>query len=310
MAIAVTQATNDISRVEEIFYNSILNAVSFDPSVGIQQIGGTRDIFSMWEFTSSGIVQSYATAPAEAGNGAFTDVEFTIDKKSINVPVPYDLFKNTVWKETVANIHSMGIPAELQAVMIEQFTADAMSTVESEIWTSNGGATGDLSGTINGFLKVINDKLTAASLTAQILTGANSFTDPATIQAQLTAMVNVAPVALVNDQMGAKFCVSPSTAWAYTRSLQLQGAAVIPSETTNFGGFDLQVIPNLNSRWMLLGKPSNLGIGTPSALSDVISLAVNDQTPNNKNQANIFGNFGYGAGAVTTDWVSNENTTA
>ena len=38
MAIAVTQATNDISRVEEIFYNSILNAVSFDPSVGIQQI--------------------------------------------------------------------------------------------------------------------------------------------------------------------------------------------------------------------------------------------------------------------------------
>ncbi len=86
--------------------------------------------------------------------------------------------------------------------------------------------------------------------------------------------------------------------------------AVLSSEPTNFGGFELKVVPNLNSRWMVLGKADNLGIGMPSAPSEIISLDVIDQKDNLKNQANIFGNFGYGAGIVTTDWVTSEDTTA
>lgn len=311
MAVTVTQASDSISRVEQIFLEAVLQAASFDSSFGIRQVQGTRDKFSMWEMsTGSNIVQSYATAPAEAGDAAVTDTEFTIDKKSINLPFPYDLLKNTEWKDAVANIHSMGIPNELAEAMVRNITDKALKEVESEIWSSNAGATNDPSGTINGFIKLINDKLTAASLTTQILSGAVSFTDPTTIQARFNAMVDVVPTALLNEQSGTAFFVSPATAWAYRRSLQTQNMAVLSSEPTNFGGFEIKVVPNLNSRWMVLGKAENLGIGMPSAPSDIISLDVIDQKENLKNQANIFGNFGYGAGIVTTDWVTYENTTA
>ena len=311
MAVTVTQTTATINRVSEVFLKAVLQASTFSPEMGIRQIEGSRDKFSMIEMsTGTNVVQAYATAPAEAGDAAVTDVEFTIDKKSINLPIPYDLFKNTQWLDAIANIHNMGIPEELKVAMVENITAKALAEIENEVWSSNAGATNDPAATINGFIKIINDKLTAASLGAQILSGATSFTDPTTIQARFNAMIDVVPVALLNDQVGTKLFVSPSTAWAYRRSLQTQNMAVLSSEPTNFGGFELQVVPNLNPRWMVLGKADNLGVGLPSSPSDIISLDVIDQKENLKNQANIFGNFGYGAGAVTTDWVTYEDTTA
>ena len=42
----------------------------------------------------------------------------------------------------------------------------------------------------------------------------------------------------------------------------------------------------------------------------MVNLDVIDQKENLKNQANIFGNLGYGAGSQTTDFVTNKNTTA
>jgi len=308
MAVAITQASDSINRVEEVFLNAVLKAASFDPSFGIKQVQGTRDKFSMWEMTTGGIVQAYATAPGEQGNAAISDTEFTIDKKSINLPIPYDLFKNTEWKDAVANIHAMGVPEELKVAMVLNITEQALKTVESELWSSNAGATGDIAGTINGFVKLAIDKLTAASKTAQIIAAGASLTDPATIQAKFNAMVDKVPVALLNEQADVFFHVSPATEWAYRRSLQTQNNAVLSSEPTNFGGFGLKVVPNLNPYWILLGKTSNLGIGLPSAPSDVISLDVIDQKENLKNQANIFGSFGYGSGLVTTDWVTMENT--
>lgn len=311
MAITITQATSTINRESEIFLEEVLKAASFDPSFGIRQIQGTRDIFSMWEMsTGSNIVQAYSTAPGESGDAAVADTEFTIDKKSINLPFPYELLKNTEWKDAVANIHQMGIPQELREAMVMNITQKALKEVEAELWTSNAGATGDPAATIDGFVKIINDKLTAASLSGQIIAGANSFTDPSTIQGLMNAMVTAVPVALLNDRTETFFHVSPATEFAYMRSLQLQANAVVPSDTSNFGGFRLKVVPNLNPRWMVLGKTSNLGIGLPSSPSDIISLDVIDQKENLKNQANIFGNFGYGAGAVTTDWVTSEDTTA
>lgn len=312
MALTVTQASDSISRVEQIFFEAVLRAVTFDSTTGIRQIQGTRDKFSMWEgSTTDNIVQSYATAPSEVGTISAADTEFTIDKKSINVAVPYDSLKNTVWKDAIENIHEMGLPAELQNAMVANITEKALKEVEAEIWTSNAGATGDPSGTINGFIKQISDKLTAASLTGQIISGANSFTDKSTIQGLMEAMIDVMPTALLDNQNGVKFFVSPATAFAYRRSLETQAAAVMNDQSpVNFGGFEVQVIPNLNSRWMALGKPENLGVGMPSSPNDIISLRVNDQTENNKNQANIFGNFGYGAGIVTTDWVISQDTTA
>lgn len=311
MAVTVTQTSDSISRVEEIFLEAVLQAASFDPSFGIRQVQGTRDKFSMWEMsTGSNVVQAYSTAPAEAGDAAVSDTEFPIDKKSINLPFAYDLLKNTEWKDAVANIHAMGIPNELKEALVRNITDKALKEVESEIWSSNAGATNDPTGTINGFIKLINDKLTAGGLTDQIIAGANSFIDPSTIQARFNDMVDQVPTALLNDQSGTAFFVSPATEWAYRRSLQTQNMAVLSSEPTNFGGFQIKVVPNLNTRWMVLGKAENLGIGMPSAPSDIISLDVIDQKENLKNQANIFGNFGYGAGAVTTDWVTSQDTTA
>ena len=308
MAVAINQTSASISRVEDIFLNAVLRAASFDSGFGIKQVQGTRDKFSMWEMSTGGIVQTYSSAPAEQGNAAISDTEFDIDKKSINLPIPYDLFKNTEWKDAVANIHAMGIPEELKVAMVTNIAEAALKTVEAELWSSNAGATGDIAGTIKGFLKLAVDKLTAATLPAQIIAAAASLTDPTTIQAKFNAMVDVVPTALLAEQSDVFFHVSPATAWAYRRSLQTQDMAVLSSEPTNFGGFGLKVVPNLNPYWILLGKTSNLGIGLPSAPTDIISLDVIDQRENLKNQANIFGNFGYGSGLVTTDWVTMENT--
>tara|TARA_R110000796_G_scaffold146783_1_gene263451 strand:- start:4374 stop:5303 length:930 start_codon:yes stop_codon:yes gene_type:complete len=308
MAVAINQTSASISRVEDIFLNAVLRAASFDSGFGIKQVQGTRDKFSMWEMSTGGIVQTYSSAPAEQGNAAISDTEFDIDKKSINLPIPYDLFKNTEWKDAVANIHAMGIPEELKVAMVTNIAEAALKTVESELWSSNAGATGDIAGTINGFLKLAVDKLTAAGLNSQKIAAAASLTDPTTIQAKFNAMVDVVPTALLAEQSDVFFHVSPATAWAYRRSLQTQDMAVLSSEPTNFGGFGLKVVPNLNPYWILLGKTSNLGIGLPSAPTDIISLDVIDQRENLKNQANIFGNFGYGSGLVTTDWVTMENT--
>jgi len=310
MAVAITQTTGSISRVEEIFLDAVLKASSFDAGFGIKQVQGTRDKFSMWEMSTSGVVQDYLTAPAEQGNAAISDTEFSIDKKSINLPIPYELFRNTEWKDAVANIHNMGIPEELKVAMVQNIVDSALKQVENELWSSNAGATNDPAATIDGFCKIVNDKLTAASLTGQILSGAASLTDPTTIQDRFNAMVDAVPVALLAEQGDVYFHVSPATEWAYRRSLQTQNMAVLSSEPTNFGGFGIKVVPNLNTRWAVLGKTSNLGIGLPSAFSDIISLDVIDQKENLKNQANIFGNFGYGAGAVSTDWVTYEDTSA
>lgn len=311
MAQTVTQTTASITRVQEIFLNAILAAKVFDPSSGIRQVQGTRDKFSMVElFTNTNIVQPYADKPAESGDGALTDIEFDIAKKSINYPVPYDLFKNTQWKEAIQNIHAMGLPQEVQVAIVESITKKALAEIENEIVSGNAGATGDKSGGIDGFIKVINDKLTAASLTAQIIAADTSLTNPALIQGVFTNMVNQVPTPLLTESGAAKLIVSPATDWAYKRSLQLQANAVSNSGTENFGGFELMVIPNMNPRWAAIGNPSNIGIGTPSAISDIVSLQVNDMSHINQNQANIFGNFGFGVGAVTTDWVTFENTTA
>ena len=310
MAVAITQTTGSISRVEEIFLDAVLKASSFDAGFGIKQVQGTRDKFSMWEMSTSGVVQDYLTAPLEQGNAAISDTEFSIDKKSINLPIPYELFRNTEWKDAVANIHNMGIPEELKVAMVQNIVDSALKQVENELWSSNAGATNDPAATIDGFCKIVNDKLTAASLTGQILSGAASLTDPTTIQDRFNAMVDAVPVALLAEQGDVYFHVSPATEWAYRRSLQTQNMAVLSSEPTNFGGFGIKVVPNLNTRWAVLGKTSNLGIGLPSAFSDIISLDVIDQKENLKNQANIFGNFGYGAGAVSTDWVTYEDTSA
>lgn len=310
MAVTVTQTSDSISRVEQIFIDEVTRSVIFDASTGIRQVAGTRDKFSMVELsTNTNILQAYATAPAETGDAAVSDVEFSIYLQSINLPVPYSLFANTKFKDAIDNIHSQGLPQEVQEAMVLNITKQARAEVESNIINGNDGATGSPTTTNDGWLKIINDKLTAATLGAQILSAATPTTVPANIQGILDDMVEVMPTALLADKEGVKFFMSPATKFAYLRSLETQNQAVLAQSADRFGGFQIVEMPNMNSRTILLGYAENLGIGTPSEVSQMISLDVIDQKENLKNQANIFGNFGWGAGAVTTDWVTFEDTT-
>ena len=311
MAVTVTQTTESISRVEEIFINEVTRSIIFDSGSGIRQIEGTRDKFAMVELsTSTDILQAYATAPSEAGTAAVTDVNYPIYLQSINLPIPYSLFANTKWKDDVANIHRMGIPQELQEEMVMNITRQARAEVELNIVNGDDGATGSPNTTNSGWIALINAKLTAASLTARILSAATPTTVPANIQGILDDMVEVMPTSLLANPEETAFMMSPATKYAYMRSLETQNNAVLEQSAERFGGFRIIVIPNMNSRTIFLGKPSNLAIGTPSAVSDMISLDVIPQKENLKNQANIFGNFGWGAGVATTDWVTYEDTTA
>lgn len=314
MAVSVSQTTPDILRNRELFAEVITSTPTFDANTGIRQIAGTRDKFSMANlFTNANILQAYADAPPETGDITIADDEFDIIKRSINVPFPYDQLANTQWKDAVANIHEMGIPSELQGEMLQNAAEKVKAPIENEIWNNNDGITGSPS-TIgfDGFFKQITDRLTTAGLTANILSGSNDFTDPTVIQAQFNAMIQRAGVyspAMLDLTKGAKLIVHPAVDYAYRRSLETQNQAVLPQSSSQFSGFEIVVIPNINVRTMLFGFPSNLAVGTPSDVNDLVNLSVIDQKENLKNQANIFGNLGYGAGSQTTDFVINNNTT-
>lgn len=309
MALTVSQTTESITRVEEIFLNAVTSAVVFSPDSGVRQIAGVADKFSMYELdTNTNIVQSYATAPSETGDATLGDTNYPIAKKSINFPVPYQLFANTEFKESIENIHEMGIEPRLQEAMVRNIADKAMRETEKDIVNGNDGAVGSPTSTNDGWNALIQAKLTAASLTAQILTGTD---DPGTvsqIQGILTSMVAVMPTALLNDPEEVYFHMSPAAKFAYQRSLETQNQAVLPQSADRFGTIGIKVIPNMNTNTIILGKTTNLAVGTPSAVGDMVSLEVIDQKTNLKNQANIFGNFGYGSGVVTTDWVTYENT--
>lgn len=299
----ITQTTPSVTRVEEIFMNEILGSRTFDPSVGIGMYTAVRNVFSMFTGSTANMLQDYACKPTPTGDVSLVDEEFTLLTQSIFHEVCYDKFVNTQWKDAIANIANQGLPAEFENFLVSYTTSDIGSTIENNLWNSNGGATGDPTTTMDGFRKVVSDILTAATLPAQIVVLAADPTLKANVIAAMEQMTNAAPAALIADRANSRLFVAPGVDYAYRLALQDKAYAVLASEPTNIGGFQIEVIPNLNPNTMLLGKPGNLGVGMAME-NEIVDLSVIDQyTLGQGNFARIVGNVGYGAGAATTDWV-------
>lgn len=311
----VTQTTDTIERAAGIFVNALMDNKTVNS--GIFQTLRARDKFALVEGSVSGIVQAYACKPTPTGTIDISDNEFTITKKSIFHEICYDIFKNTQWKDAIANLKAEGLPADFEEFLMDYVARSANADVESEMWNGNGGLTGDeADGTpsgatyIDGFGAIIRDKLTAASLTGQIVAilAANDPTDPASVQDALAQVTAALPTQLLGNP-NVRMFVAPSVENAYWVSLTQQAATNMPqTDSLNYRRIPLVVIPNLNPNRIIIGIPGNMAVAT-AVDGDLVTVDVIDQYAlGNGNFARVVGNFGYGVGVATTDFVLAEYT--
>lgn len=303
LTASVSQTTDSISRESEIFYNALLATPTFDSNLGIQVIPA-RDNFALVTGTTASLLQDYASSPSVAGTITVTDAEYSITKKMIFTNFEYDALKNTQWRDAVQDIANEGLPADLEGWIIDFVGKKSKQTFADILWNQNAGLADDPSGTNDGWIKLIKDDLQAASLAAQNIALASDPTDSANIEGLVRGMIAQMPKALVADKEGTRIMMGPVTHQALLSSYVQNAYSNIPTDNANmFDGFRVEMIPNLNDNHILIGKPSNLGLGV-AYTSDVFSLKVTDKASlGDGNFARIHGNFGFGAGVATTDWV-------
>ena len=183
MAIYPLHTTTIINK--DVLINSpikVFNKFTVVPAV--------RDKFRMWNGdVSDSMIQDYSDSPTETGTTTLTDQEFTIAKKSIFHGVPYDLFKDTEFNVSIADMKSQGLPEPFVNMVADLVGKKAGKFAAQDIYNGEGGLTGDPTGGVDGLAKLIKDKLTAASLTNRIVTSATlDPTDPTDIKSALDAM--------------------------------------------------------------------------------------------------------------------------
>jgi len=318
MALTITQTTATIERVAEIFSNAILSSETIESNM-FQYIRASRDTFSMNFGSTSALVQDYSDDPSLSGTITAADAEFTIGKRSIKFKIDYDEFKNTIWKDAVADLKNQKLPPKFLTWLAGEITKEVNSETEADWWNGNGGLTGDLTdGTpvgrtyLNGFGNIIRTKLAAAP--SQIITEAVAATVPSDstkVQAILLAATAVIPTALVASPDMTIF-VAPSVEQAYWESLSTTLATNLPqTDSLMFNRYKIKVIPNLNPLRIIIGKSQNMGVAVSVNGNDLLDLNVVDQYAlGNGNRAFLTANYGYGAGIQTTDFVLWENTAA
>ena len=303
LTASISQTTDSVSREAEIFYNALLGTPTFDENLGIQIIPA-RDKFALNTGSTTSLLQDYSSTPSVQGTITVSDEEFSITKKLIFTNFEYDALKNTQWRDAVQDIANEGIPADLEGWIMEFVGSDSKSDFADILWNQNGDLAADPTGTNDGWAKLIKAKLQGASLTNRVIALASDPTAAANIEGLLDGMIAQAPKALVADKENSRIMMGPVAYQALFRAYQQNAYSNIPTDNVNmFGGFRVQMIPNLNDNRIIIGKPSNLGLGV-AYTSDVFSLNVTDKASlGDGNFARIHGNFGFGAGIATTDWV-------
>lgn len=297
----VSQTTDTVSREVEIFYNEILNTKTFD---GLVKIIPARDRFAMSTGVTSNMIQAYATSPTPTGTVSVTDEEFTIEKKSIFHNFEYDALKNTRWNEAIMNLDDQGLPADLEEFILMHVAKSAKAQLENELWNGNGGLADDPTTTYDGWGELIANKLLAAGLGARVIALGSDPTVAANIEGLLATMTAQVPKALIADKENVRIMMSPVVEQALHLAYQANAYSNIPTDNSLvYGRFRIEVIDGLNDNRIIIGKPSNLGLGLATD-SDIVNLSVVDKyAQGDGNFARIFGNLGYGAGVATTDWV-------
>lgn len=305
----ITQTTPTIERVPEIFVNSILEGTTVDSGL-FTIIPRVRNKFAMKTGAISGMIQAYACKPTPTGGTTITDEEFEIQMKSIFHDICYDTFENTEWKDAIANVKNEGLPSEFVEFLSATIAAEASGDVEDEMWNGNAGLPDDPTGAnvIDGFGELIRTNLTAASLTGQIVELTADPTDPAQVQGILRAIKSAATKAMLKDLKDLRFFVDPLVEAALYSSYTTTTATNIPqTDSLMFERIKIQVINNLNTERIILGNPKNMGIALATD-GDLVELDIIDQYALGQgNFARAVGNFGYGVGIATTDFVLAEN---
>lgn len=310
----ITQNTETIERVAPIFADKLLESVTLGLP-GIQTIPATRDKFAMVTGSVSGMIQNYTDKPTANGTTSMVDQEFSISAKTIYHEILYSIFKDTKWKDAIADMKNQQLPEEFLSFILDQQAKVSSNRFEDEMWNGNGGLDDDLTdGTpsgatyVNGFAKIIKDKLTAASLTGQIITETTTGetpTDSTKVQGILNNMIEVLPKPLVAAKDKVRIFFSPLVEQALWDSYANQAVTNIRRDNTDFfGRYRTQVIPNLNDNRIIIGIPENLGIGSAFGEGNLMDLNVVDKySLGDGNFAVLTANYGYGAGAATNDWV-------
>lgn len=288
-----------VERVDQLFYEAILTAKTFSDNLGFQDVQFARDVFSLMEISvGDDILQDYACKPTATGSTDVGDNEFTIYKNSIKHEICYDVFKNTPWKDAIANLNNQGLPPEFQAAVLEVFGKKIMALIEGYMW--NGKLTGT---TFDGFKQVITDKLTAAALTGQIVDlGTNDPTAVSTVEAALRQVIAALPTNLKGLDSVRMF-VHPSVEQALYVKYSQTGYTNIPqTDSLMIDRYKMVTIPNLDPYTIIAGIPGNMGVAL-LADGDQVTLNVRDMSEFGDNYALIYGSIGYGAGVATTDFA-------
>lgn len=299
----ITQASDTVNRsLAEIMANELLEAVTFSK---FKLVPATRDKFSMWTGTLSGAIIPYANAPAESGTSTVVDEEFTLIKKSVNHKVFYEEFKDTEFNLSISNLKDQGLPREFEAFIASELGKQGSNLAESELWDGNGGQTGDPT-TGDGFAALILANVAANSTTSATL-------DPTTlvdIEACLQAVVGEATDDMIGNKAKHKIYMNQKVNDAWYEHLSGVAATNIPqSSAMKYLTWDIEIIPNLSNRRLVIGNPDHMAVGM-GVTGDLVDVQVTDLYTQGTgiNGARITGNWGYAAGIAGTDFALFEFT--
>lgn len=317
MSLTVTQNTATLERLAKIYANAILpDSTMKIPS--LQKIQSVRNTFSMFTGSVDNPLQPYKDEfTNEDTDVTLADAEYTIIPRSVRVKIAYSKFENTQWKDAIADIRAQKLPMDFMRWFLDQVGKKGMAQMESELWNAGGGLSGDeADGTpsgytyADGFGALIKARLTAASLSGQIVTQTTSGDDPTDstkVKAELDSVIAALPTALNNGR--ATIFIAPAVMEAlYNAELNTAATNIQENVLQSYRRYKLYVVENLNPSRIIAGLGENLGIGlSVKGNGNLMGLSVKDQFAlNGNNIAIVSGNIGYAAGIATEDWVSYE----
>jgi hypothetical protein len=303
----ITQTTPTVKRELEIMSNVILET---DVFTKFKVIPAVRDKFSMFNGSVSGMSQDYSDNPTETGTTTLSDEEFTIYKGSIFHGVPYDKFKDTEFNVSISDLKSQGLPPQFVDMVSSLAGKSISKDAAVDIYNGAGGLTGDPTGKVNGLAKIIKDKLTAASLTSQIVTDATN--NPALkggVELALAALKATFTDDVIEMKEDFVFLMNGVVNDAHYEALSEVAATNIPQASAlNYLGYNIEIARGLSSRRIIFCRKENINVSLAIS-GDLVSLDIVDMYAlGGGNKARIVGNYGYGVGIATTDFFIFEFT--
>jgi len=304
----VTQTSDNVSGEARIMSNVILETDIFNK---FQIVPAVRDKFRMWNGSvSDDMIQDYSDNPTETGTTTLNDQEFTIAKKSIFHGVAYDIFKDTEFNVSINNIKDQGLPQPFVDMVAELVGKKAAKFAAQDIYNGNGGQTGDPTGGVDGIAHLVKDKLTAASLTNRIITDAtNDPTTSAGVKAALDLMKAQFSVDMVEMKDEFVLLMNGVVNDAWYEYLSGVAATNIPQDSSlKYQNYNIEIAKGLSSRRIIMCKKENINVSL-AVTGDLLSLDIVDQySLGQGNKARAVGNYGYGVGVATEDFVIFEFT--